>query len=126
MGAMGTGALTAVHVALMSWLTSVLVRPGRIGLYLICAGWAALDSAGAMSLHLPVRLWLIGRVPEWFEKHWLAGIGESTWIAGGSPTLIIAGGSLGALFAAWLLARMRQGFVARNAHLHYLDGGKRS
>jgi len=110
----------------MSWLTTLLVRPGRIGLYLICAGWAGLDGAGALSLHLPVRLWLIGRVPEWFEKHWLDGIGGSTWIAAGSPALTIAGASLGALTAAWVLARVRQRLAAPNAHLHYLDGGKRS
>jgi hypothetical protein len=123
MGAMGTGVFTAVHVALMSWLTTLLVRPGRIGLYLICAAWAALDGAGALSLHLPVRLWLIGRVPEWFEKHWLAGIGGSTWIGGGSPLVTIAGASLGALLAAWLLVRARQRLVTRSAHLLYLDGG---
>ena len=56
MADMETGVLTAVHVALMSWLTALLVRPGRIGLYLICAAWAGLDGAGVLSLHLPVRL----------------------------------------------------------------------
>jgi hypothetical protein len=126
MADMETGALTAMHVALMSCLTTFLVRPGRIGLYLICAAWAGLDGTGALSLHLPVRLWLIGRVPEWFEKYWLAGIGGSTWIAGGSPALTIAGGSLGALIAAWLLTLVRQGFAARRARSYYLEGGRRS
>lgn len=126
MGAMGTGALTAVHVALMSWLTSVLVRPGRIGLYLICAAWAGLDGVGALSLHLPVRLWLIGRVPDWFEKHWLAGTGGSTWIAGSSPSLTILGGSLGALITAYLLTRLRTSAVAGSTRLNWPDGGRKS
>ena len=121
MAPMGTGALTAFHVALMSWLTTLLVRPGRIGLYLICAAWAGLDGAGVWSLHLPVRLWLIGRVPDWFERHWLAGIGGSAWIAGSSPALTIAGGALGALIAAWLLTRLRPGAATRGAHLNHLD-----
>jgi hypothetical protein len=123
---METGALTALHVALMSWLTALLVRPGRIGVYLICAAWAGLDGAGALTLHLPVRLWLMGRVPEWFEKHWLAGIGGSAWIAGSSPALTIAGASLGALIAAWLLARAGPRLATHSARLDYLDGGKRS
>jgi hypothetical protein len=126
MADMDTGAFTALHVALMSLLTTLLVRPGRIGLYLICAAWAGLDGAAVLTLHLPVRLWLIGRVPEWFEKHWLAGIGGSTWIDGSSPVLTIAGGSLGALIAAWLLTRMRQGVATRHARTYNLDGGERS
>ena len=112
---MEVGALTAAHVALMSWLTTLLLRPGRIGLYFICAGWLGLDAVAALSLDLQVRVWLIGRVPLWVERHWLNGLGVSTWLAGSSPVLAIAGGSIGALIAASLLARARQGLGAHRA-----------
>jgi hypothetical protein len=118
---MEIGALTAAHVALMSWLTTLLLRPGRMGLYAICAGWLGLDAVGALSLDLPVRLWLIGRVPHWIERHWLNGLGASTLLAGSSPTFAIAGGSLGAVLAAWAMARARSGFSAQRTRDLYPD-----
>lgn len=98
---------TFAHTAALSLLTASIIgsSPGRA--VAACAAWTMTNLLFELGQHASVRVWLVARLPRWFDHTWLLDQTRSYFLNGSFDYQDIFAAVLGGAVALLVISRTR-------------------
>jgi hypothetical protein len=98
---------TFTHTAALSLLTASFIGNGTWRAVAACAAWTATNILFELGQHAAARVWLVARVPRWFDHTWLLDQTRSYFLNGSFDYQDIAAAVLGGAVALVVILKTR-------------------